>query len=128
MTEATLSIGEVADEAGVSVSAIRFYEREGLLPEADRSAGRRQFTAAAIRRLEIIGIAKQAGFSLDQIRDLLTSIDQGAPAHEQLQALARRNLPEVDAAIDHAQTTREWLMAASGCDCRALDDCALFAF
>lgn len=127
MTEATLSIGEVADGAGVNVSAIRFYESEGLLPPADRAAGRRRFTVETVRRLEIIGVAKRAGFSLTEIRALLTSIDQGTPAHEQLRALATRKLPEINVTIERARTTREWLLAASRCGCRALDDCALFA-
>lgn len=126
MTEATLSIGEVADQAGVTVSAIRFYEREGLVLEPERVSGQRRFTDETIRRLEIIAVAKQAGFSLDEIRVLLTSIDQGAPAHEQLQALAARKLPEVDAAIERAQTMREWLAAAGECGCETLESCGLF--
>lgn len=128
MSEATLSIGEVADMAGVSVSAIRFYERESLLPKADRVASQRRFTGETVRRLGVIDVAKQAGFSLDEIRTLLTSIDQGAPAHQQLQALATPKLPEVDATIKRTETKREWLLAASGCGCGTLDDCALFAF
>lgn len=55
---------------------------------------------------------------------LLDSIDQGVPAHEQLQALATHKLPEVEALIERAQAMRDWLTTASGCD--ALSDCALF--
>jgi MerR family transcriptional regulator, redox-sensitive transcriptional activator SoxR len=127
MTETELSIGEVAGRAKVSVSAIRFYEREGLLPAAERVAGRRRFGADTVRRLEIIGIAKQAGFSLDEIRALLNSIDAGAPAHEQLQALATRKLPQLDALISRAQTMRGWLATASICGCDSLESCGLFA-
>lgn len=126
MTDATLSIGEVAEEAGVSVSAIRFYERNGLLPQAERAGGQRRFEAETIRRLAVIGVAKRAGFSLEEIRLLLDSIDRGAPAHEQLQALAARKLPEVEALIEQAQAMRSWLMIASDCGCDSLDDCALF--
>jgi redox-sensitive transcriptional activator SoxR len=127
LTDATLGIGEVAKRAGVSVSAIRFYERVGLLPEPERTGGQRRFGEDAVRRLGIIGVAKQAGFSLDEVRALLSSIDRGAPAHEQLQTLATRKLPEVTALIEHAQAMRDWLTAASRCDCEALDSCALFA-
>ncbi len=126
MAEATLSIGEVAKEAGVNVSTIRFYEREGLLPEPERIGGRRRYDEAAVQRLGVIVIAKQAGFSLDEVRVLLTSIDQGAPAHEQLQELAARKLPEVDALIQRAQAMRDWLTAAGNCECEALESCALF--
>jgi MerR family redox-sensitive transcriptional activator SoxR len=127
MTEATLSIGEVAARAGISVSAIRFYERNGLLPAAERVASRRRFGSDTVRRLEIIDIAKRGGFSLDEIRMLLDSIDRRAPAHEQLQALAARKLPEIEATIERAQAMRGWLAAARLCGCRSLDDCVLFA-
>jgi MerR family redox-sensitive transcriptional activator SoxR len=126
VADATLSIGEVAKQAGLSVSAIRFYEREGVLPRAERVGGRRHFGADTVRRLGIIDIAKQAGFSLDEIRLLLDSIDQGAPAHEQLQALATRKLGEVDALIDRARTMRDWLAMASVCGCDSLESCGLF--
>jgi MerR family redox-sensitive transcriptional activator SoxR len=127
MTEATLSIGEVAREAGVSVSAIRFYEREGLLPEAERTGGKRRFGPDTVRRLQVVDVAKQAGFSLDEVRALLDSIDRGAPAHEELQALATRKLPEMDALIKRAQEMRGWLEVASDCGCDSLEACALFA-
>jgi MerR family redox-sensitive transcriptional activator SoxR len=126
MTEATLSIGEVAEEAGTSVSAIRFYEREGLLPGAERVSGQRRFAEETVRRLGIIDVAKQAGFTLDEVSVLLTSIDEGAPAHEQLQALAAQKLPEVDALIARAQAMRDWLTTASACGCGSLESCALF--
>jgi len=126
MTEATLSIGEVAERVGASVSAIRFYEREGLLPEAERVGGQRRFTEETVRRLGIIDVAKQAGFSLEEVGVLLTSVDRGAPAHKQLQALAARKLPEVDALLARAQAMRDWLTTASECGCDSLEDCALF--
>jgi MerR family transcriptional regulator, redox-sensitive transcriptional activator SoxR len=126
MTEATLSIGEVAEQAGTSVSAIRFYEREGLLPEAERVGGQRRFTEETVQRLGIIDVAKEAGFKLEEVAVLLTSIDEGAPAHEQLQTLAARKLPEVDALIERAQAMRDWLRTASECGCDSLEECALF--
>lgn len=126
MADAMLSIGEVAERAGSSVSAIRFYEREGLLPEAERVSGQRRFAEETVRRLGIIDVAKQAGFSLEEVGVLLTSIDEGAPAHEQLRALADRKLPEVDALIARAQAMREWLTIASDCGCDSLESCALF--
>jgi MerR family redox-sensitive transcriptional activator SoxR len=126
MAEATLSIGEVAEKACLSVSAIRFYERNGLLPTAERVSGQRRFTPETVQRLGIIDVAKQAGFSLAEVSVLLASIDEGAPAHEQLQALASRKLPEVDALIERAQAMRDWLQAASACGCESLESCGLF--
>lgn len=125
--DATLSIGEVARRAGLNVSAIRFYEREGLLPESERAGGRRRFGEDTVRRLGIIAVAKRAGFSLGEIRVLLSSADRGAPAHEQLQALASRKLPELDALAARLQAMRGWLAVATQCECETLESCALFA-
>jgi DNA-binding transcriptional MerR regulator len=126
VAEANLSIGEIAGRAGVNVSAIRFYEREGLLPQPERVSGQRRYTDAVVQRLGVIDVAKQAGFSLDEIRVLLTSTDRGAPAHEQLQTLAVRKLPEVEDLIERAQAMRQWLLAAETCGCDTLDACDLF--
>jgi MerR family transcriptional regulator, redox-sensitive transcriptional activator SoxR len=126
MADTALSIGQVAAKAGVNASAIRYYERHGLLPEPERVSGQRRYTDETVQRLGIIAIAKQAGFSLDEVRVLLTSTDQGAPAHEQLRALATRKLPEVDALIERAQAMRQWLTTAATCGCDTLDVCALF--
>jgi MerR family redox-sensitive transcriptional activator SoxR len=127
MKDPTLGIGEVARRAGVNVSAIRFYEREGLLPPPERAGGQRRFGEDTVERLRIIAVAKRAGFSLAEVRALLSSIERGASAHEQLQALATAKLPEVDAAIERAEATRGWLALASRCGCEALESCALFA-
>jgi DNA-binding transcriptional MerR regulator len=126
VTDTSLSIGEVAARAAVSVSTIRFYERSGLLPEAERVGGKRRFDEEAVRRLGIIAVAKRAGFSLDDIGALLDSIDEGIPAHERLRALAAKKLPEVDALIEQAQAMRGWLEVASHCGCDSLERCGLF--
>lgn len=127
MSEATMSIGEAAKRSGVSISAIRFYERKGLMPEPERESGRRRYGEDALERLAAIGAAKRAGFTLGEIRTLLDSIDAGAPAHEPLRSLAAQKLPEVEAAIQRAVTLRSWLTAADACDCESLRECALFA-
>ena len=127
MEDATLTIGQVAQRAGLNVSAIRYYEAEGLLPEAPRVGGQRRYTEATLGRLDVIDVAKRAGFSLDEIRLLLTAADAGEPAHTELQELAERKLPEVEELIDRAQAVRRWLVTATGCGCKTLDVCALFA-
>ena len=125
--ETELTIGQVARRAGIATSAIRFYERNGLLPVADRVGGQRRYDEDAVCRLRLIATAKEAGFSLDEIRILLTGADAGVPAHQELRALAARKLPEVDAVIARAQEMRAWLRHAQGCRCRTLEACPLFA-
>jgi MerR family transcriptional regulator, redox-sensitive transcriptional activator SoxR len=127
MEEVNLSIGEVAAQAGVSVSALRYYERIGLLPAAEREQGRRRFPASTMRRLEILAAAKRAGLSLAEIRSLFDAVDSGAPLREPLRLLAGRALPEVEDQIAEAEGRRDWLLAASACRCGSLEDCALFA-
>ncbi len=126
MQEANLTIGEVAHLVGLKTSAIRYYESVGVLPEPEREHGQRRYSTETVRRLQVIDIAKRAGFSLDEARVLLATEQAGSPAHEQLRELAQRKLPEVDALIDRAQAMRRWLSTATGCGCQTLDVCALF--
>lgn len=123
MSETTFTIGEVSTRAGINASAIRFYEREGVLPQPNRVAGQRRYSEETVRRLQVIAIAKRAGFNLDEVRLLLQDSAGGA----QLSALARRKLPDVDALIARAEAMRDWLVKAQGCDCSSLELCDLFA-
>jgi MerR family redox-sensitive transcriptional activator SoxR len=125
MKEATMTIGEVAARAGVRASAIRYYERVGVLPPAERESGRRRYTVETVDRLGFIDVAQQAGFSLPEIRELLQESPDGDAA-ARLQALARAKLPEVEALIARATAMRNWLELATDCDCSTLDACALF--
>ncbi len=126
MNDPTLTIGEVASLVGLRTSAIRYYESIGVLPEPDREGGQRRYTKETVRRLQVIDIAKRAGFSLDDARLLLAAESDGLPVHEQLRDLARRRLPDVEALIERAQEMRDWLATATGCGCQTLEVCALF--
>jgi MerR family redox-sensitive transcriptional activator SoxR len=119
-----LRIGEVAQQAGVNTSLIRYYERIGLLPPPERVSGQRRYDAAVLRRLAVIDVAQRAGLSLDEIRGLL---EVGTdPISDRLKQLAQDKLPEIDALIDRAQRVRAWLTSATGCDCQSVDECGLF--
>jgi len=126
MDDQSLSIGQLARRFGLRTSAIRYYESVGVLPAPPRESGQRRYGADAIRRLEILEVAKRAGFSLAEARMLLESAEAGSPAFESLQELAARKLPEVDALIARARAMRAWLVAASDCSCATFDVCALF--
>lgn len=126
MNDATLTIGQVARQVGLKTSAIRYYESLGVLPEPERAAGQRRYTAETVRRLQVIDVAKQAGFTLDEARVLLATRDGGGPAAEQIRELAARKLPEIEALIERATAMRRWLTTATGCRCETLDVCGLF--
>jgi MerR family redox-sensitive transcriptional activator SoxR len=122
----TLTIGQLAQRVGLATSAIRFYERTGVLPEPERVSGRRRYGPDAVRRLEVLRVATRAGFSLDEARVLLQSADAGRPASEAVRDLAARKLPDIDALVARAQRMRAWMLTATDCTCTSLDVCALF--
>jgi MerR family redox-sensitive transcriptional activator SoxR len=126
MEEATLTIGEVARRSGLRPSAIRYYEAVGVLPEPDRVSGRRRYREEAVRRLEMIDVAKRAGFSLEEAAALFAAGSARAPAGAQLRTLAQRKLPDVRALIERAEAMAAWLTTATGCNCDTLDACKLF--
>jgi MerR family redox-sensitive transcriptional activator SoxR len=124
MNQRKLRIGEVAREAGLRVSALRYYEEVGLLPEAERESGQRVYEPSVLRRLALIDVSQRAGLSLAEIRELL---DAGTePISDHLQELAARKLPEVERLIERAEAMRAWLKTAEGCGCQSVDECGLF--
>jgi MerR family redox-sensitive transcriptional activator SoxR len=87
-----LTIGEVARQAGVATSSIRYYESIGLLPEPERLHGQRRYDTEVLGKLAFIGVAQSAGFKLDEIRELVDGIDgrrHGRPDALALGAKAR---------------------------------------
>ncbi len=122
----TLTIGQLAQRFDLNTSAIRYYEANGVLPEPARVSGQRRYGPDAVRRLEVLDVAKRAGFSLDEARVLLQSAEAGTPAFEALRELAAQKLPDVEALIERAQAMRAWLLTATDCSCTSLDLCALF--
>ena len=123
MEQPEFTIGQVASRAGINSSAVRFYEREGVLPIAERVSGQRRYGEETVRRLEVIDIAKRAGFNLDEIRLLVNDTSDELPLRE----LAQRKLPEVEELIARAEAMRHWLLKAQHCRCSSLELCALFA-
>jgi MerR family redox-sensitive transcriptional activator SoxR len=122
-----LRIGEVAARAGIRTSSIRYYESVGVLPEPDRTAGQRRYSPEILTRLRFVGIAQNAGFSLEEIRELLDGSGAAQTADPQrLQALARRKLPGVEELLARTEAMKSWLRAAADCQCPTLETCALF--
>jgi MerR family redox-sensitive transcriptional activator SoxR len=119
-----MRIGDVARRAGVRVSLIRYYEEVGLVPVPERVSGQRRYDERVLRRLAVIDVAQRAGLSLREIRELVEHGND--PLSERLREVADRRLPEIDALIERAQRVRQWLQAAQGCGCRAIDECRLF--
>lgn len=105
-----LTIGEVAALAGVATSAVRYYERRGLITADARQSGQRRFRIETLRRLVFIGMLQDAGLQLDEIAGVL-----GAETVDEWKAIARRRVAELDAEIDRLQLAREYLRGALLC-------------
>jgi MerR family redox-sensitive transcriptional activator SoxR len=127
-TDAQLPIGDVARAAGVSASAIRYYERHGLLPTPERSGGKRRYDERILPLLRVIEFAKEAGFSLREIEQLLHGFDRHTPPSRRWELLAEGKLREIDALIARAQGMRALLARGLECGCLTLEDCRLLAW
>jgi len=120
---ANITIGEVARRAGLQASAIRYYEKIGLLPKAQRVGGQRRYDTGVLNYLEVINVAKRASFRIDEIRQLFHGFGKGAPAFRRWQLLAQRKITEIDDLIVRAKKMKRLLAKANRCKCLDLEDC-----
>src|SRR5947208_16061963 len=107
-----LSIGEVAREAGLSASALRYYERAGLLPAPPRRSRQRRYTEAVFGRISLIRLALEAGFTIGETRLFLSGFSEQTPPAARWRALAVRKLGEVNALMDRARRMKRLLEAS----------------
>ena len=117
-----LNIGAVARQAGVRASTLRYYEKEGLLPRAARSGGKRIYADSILERLEVIEFAKECGFRLEEIRRLL----HGAPGERvsaRWQTLVRDKLEELKAQQKRIAVMQSLLERAGKCQCLDVSEC-----
>jgi MerR family transcriptional regulator, redox-sensitive transcriptional activator SoxR len=121
-----LTIGQLAQRAGLATSAIRYYERVRLLPPAERVSGHRRYGEDALARLAFIAAAQNAGFTLREVRELADRADGEGGFAAPMRELSARKLPEVRAAIERAEAMSTWLEVAGGCECGNIEDCTLF--
>ena len=122
-----LTIGDVSRMAAVPASTLRYYESVGLLSPAERVNGRRRYDGGVLQRLEMIGVAQEAGFTIAEIRTLFRGFSRETPPSARWKAMARRKLPEVEALIERAQGMKRVLEEGLRCDCLRLEDCLLLA-
>ncbi|MBX3134069.1 MAG: MerR family transcriptional regulator [Gemmatimonadaceae bacterium] len=122
MSAILLSIGELSNRSGVTVSAIRYYERIGLLSPAGRVSGRRRYTADSITSLLLIRLGQTAGFTLAELRILRMS-DGGGPGDTQWEAVFRQKLRTNATDLERLQRAQRLLRTALACGCSDLATC-----
>jgi MerR family redox-sensitive transcriptional activator SoxR len=116
-------IGEMARRAGVTASALRYYEREGLLPRPARSANRRIYDWRVLGRIRIIQLARNAGFSIAETRTFIGAHPSGSIPSTRWHTLAERKIQEMDALIARATQMKSLLKSSFKCGCSTIEDC-----
>ncbi len=124
---APLAIGAVATRTGVAVSAIRFYEEQGLIESTRASSGHRRFERSTIRRISFIRICQQLGYSLDEIKKQLEALPHGrTPDESDWQKLAASFRSDIDDRMAGLAQLKDKLDGCIGCGCLSLQRCALY--
>jgi MerR family redox-sensitive transcriptional activator SoxR len=122
-----LTIGDVAARTGVATSALRFYEREGLIAAQRSDGGQRRFHREVLRRVAFIRVAQRVGLTLDEIRDALAELPRDrAPTKADWARLSRSWRPRLDDQIAVLERLRDDLTSCIGCGCLSLKACALY--
>jgi MerR family transcriptional regulator, redox-sensitive transcriptional activator SoxR len=123
--ERGMAIGAVARRSGINASAIRYYEKAGLLAEPERVNGRRRYGPGVLDFLAAIRLAQRAGFTIAETRTLMSGFSAEEPPSERWRVLAREKLTEVETLIDRAQAMKRLLERGLRCECLTIEDCAL---
>jgi MerR family redox-sensitive transcriptional activator SoxR len=124
---ALLTIGELSRRTGMSVSAIRFYEAQGLVTAIRTAGNQRRFARADMRRLSFALIAQKLGLSLAEIAAELATLPLlRAPTRADWQAISHRIRGALQQRIAMLERTRDLLDGCIGCGCLSLDRCKLY--
>jgi MerR family redox-sensitive transcriptional activator SoxR len=121
----TLTIGQLAERTGLPASTIRYYERRGLIPPPARTGGWRRYERSAVEALALIEVSKQAGFTLTEIRRLMSGFEPATPPSARWNAMAQDKLKELDELARRIDAMRALLRRGLECGCLTAEDCKL---
>ena len=121
-----LTVGQVAARSGLAPSAVRYYEREGLIAATRTGGGQRRFARDVLRRLAFIRAARNVGLTLEEVAAELASLPGGrAPTRADWSRLSRGWRARLDRRIEALEALRDGLDSCIGCGCLSLRQCAL---
>ncbi len=124
--EQELTIGALSERTGVSPSALRFYESEGLIHATRSAGGQRRYPRETLRRVSFIRVAQQVGLHLDEIGAALASLPANrTPNKKDWERLSASWRPRIDAQIAVLERLRDRLDGCIGCGCLSLRGCQL---
>jgi len=118
-----MKIGELAVRAGLNASAIRYYEKMGLLVAPQRIGGQRRYPSDALHRVLLIRFATDMGFTLAEIKLFLGGLRDNTPVGPRWKKLAARKLREVDQSIARSLKLKSLLQGLFRCHCPSLQFC-----
>ena len=118
-----MKIGELAHRASLRASAIRYYEKLGLLAPPHRVAGQRRYSPEALDRVLLIRFAGEMGFSLSEIKLFLSGLRDHAPVGPRWKKLAAKKLSEVEDSIARSVRLKALLRNLLRCRCASLNQC-----
>lgn len=121
-----LTIGQVAERSGVSVSALRFYESKGLIKSRRTSGNQRRYGRDTLRRVAFIRVSQRVGIPLSTIREALSNLpDERTPTRRDWKQLSEHWRSELDYRIAQLVRLRDTLTECIGCGCLSLGACKL---
>jgi MerR family redox-sensitive transcriptional activator SoxR len=127
--KAQWSISELGLRVGLRASAIRYYEQIGILERARRVNGQRRYDETALYRLAVVRRAQEAGFTLDEIRQLFFGFSQSTPVSERWKKIAERKTIELNARLKQIQSMRRLLKKLETCcQCETVERCGAGIF
>lgn len=118
-----MKIGELARNAGLRASAIRYYEKLGIVAAPDRKGNQRRYAGDALNRLLLIRFATDMGFTLAEIKIFLSGLRSNVPVGPRWRKLARRKIKQVDASIKRSRQLKSLLEHLLKCRCPSLPVC-----
>jgi len=126
MNATELTPGQLAERSGVAVSALHFYEREGLITSRRTTGNQRRYARATLRRVAFIRTSQRVGIPLAEIRAALGTLPAGrTPTKKDWARLSRRWREDLDRRIAQLERLRDTLDGCIGCGCLSLRSCAL---
>jgi len=123
-TTSNMSIGRVAQICGLAPSAIRYYEKAGLLPKPIRVSRQRRYGAEVIGRLRLLQVAREAGFTIAETRTFVAGFSAATPPAVRWQTLATRKLGEIEVQMRRLRRMKVLLESGFSCQCLTIEDCA----
>ncbi|MBS3797896.1 redox-sensitive transcriptional activator SoxR [Pseudoalteromonas sp. BDTF-M6] len=125
--EANLSVGQVADRADVSISALHFYEKKGLIRSWRNQGNQRRYKRDVLRRIAVIKAAQKMGITLEEIKETLSTLpDQRTPTKADWQRLSRHWQRQLDEKIAYMQRLRDKVDGCIGCGCLSMQHCPIY--